>query len=299
MMRVAVTGASGFVGGRTARVLAALGHEVWSFGRRPDSALASVPPRYASWDLTHGPIDLRHVDAVVHCAAHVAQWGALEHFASVNERGTRHLLESLRSGVPVVHVSTASVYDGRALPPYAASKQRGERIIAESGHPAVVLRPHVIYGPGDTTLWPRVRSRVRRGALFVPGDGRSPISVTHVDNLVHAIVCALEVLRTAPAAASPPVLDVADADAPRVDDLLRTLFERYGVSARLRFVPEPVAHAIALGSELLWRLLGRADDPPLTRYVVRQLAQPSVLDIAPARELLGYAPRWTYRDGPL
>ncbi len=298
-MRVAVTGASGFVGGRTARALEVLGHEVWSFGRRPAAALNSGPPRYASWDLAHGAIDLRHVDAVVHCAAHVGQWGAAEQFAAVNERGTRHLLASLQAGVPIVHVSTASVYDGRDLPPYAASKQRGEAIVTDSGHPAVVLRPHVIYGPGDTTLWPRVRSRVRGGRLFVPGDGRSPISVTHIDNLVQAIVRALELLRGAPDARSPLVLDVADADAPRVDDLLRTLFERYEVPVQLRFVPEPIAHAVALGSEALWTLLRRNDDPPLTRYVVRQLARPSVLDIGPARERLGYTPQWTFRDGPL
>jgi nucleoside-diphosphate-sugar epimerase len=298
-MRVAVTGASGFVGGRTARALESLGHEVWSFGRRPASALPSPPPRYATWDITRAPIDLRHVHAVVHCAAHVAQWGAAEQFAAVNERGTMHLLASLRAGVPVVHVSTASVYDGHDLPPYAASKQRGEAIVTSGGHPAIVLRPHVIYGPGDTTLWPRVRARVRRGRLYVPGHGRSPISVTHIDNLVQAITLSLDALRSPSAPRAPLVLDVADADTPRVDELLRTLLERYGERVQLRFVPEAAAHALALGSEALWTLLRRSDDPPLTRYVVRQLARPSVLDIGPAREQLGYLPRWTYRDGPL
>lgn len=305
-MRIAVTGASGFVGGRTARRLEAAGHEVWSFGRRPPSALAVPITRYATWDLTHAPTDLSAVDAVVHCAAHVGQWGPAEVFDAVNVRGTAQLLASLRPGTPVVGVSTASVYAGGRLPPYAASKRRGEALLQRSGHPHIILRPHVVYGPGDTTLWPRVRASVRDGRLRVPGDGQGAISVTHVDNLVDAIVAALHTLERAPGGDGAgagthagAVLDVADAHVPTVGDLLRTVFDRKGVDVRLQFVPAPIAFAAACASELAWRLLQRTDDPPLTRYVVRQLARPSVLDIAPARAAIGYVPRWSVHDGPL
>lgn len=300
-MRIAVTGASGFVGGRTARRLGALGHDVRAFGRRSASALAEPLSHYVTWDLAHGGTDLSSVDAVVHCAAHVAQWGPAEAFDAVNVRGTAHLLASLRPGTPVVYVSTASIYDGARLPPYAASKQRGEALVRACGAPYVILRPHVVYGPGDTTLWPRVRAKVRNGRLDVPGDGRGAISVTHVDNLVDAIVAALHAATTARDAGmrAGEVLDIADAHAPSVHDLLHTIFDRHGLVVRLRFVPEALALAAATASELAWRLLRRTDDPPLTRYVVRQLARPRVLDIAPARRAIAYAPRWTVHDGPL
>jgi 2-alkyl-3-oxoalkanoate reductase len=304
-VRIAVTGASGFVGGRTARALVALGHDVWSYGRRAASALAAPLPRYAAWDIARGSADLTHVDAVVHCAAHVAQWGTREAFDDVNVRGTSHLLQSVSAGTPLVYVSTASVYEGDAyraehrMPPYAASKLRGEALVRASGHPVVVLRPHVVYGPGDTTLWPRVQSRVRGGRLFVPGSGQGAISVTHVDNLVHAIDRALQALTGASGALPHETFDIADAVVPTVDELLRTITARYGVSVELRYLPTPLANVAGAVCESLWSMLGLAGEPPLTRYVVRQLAQPSVLDIAPAGALLGYTPRWSYRDGPL
>ena len=303
-VRIAVTGASGFVGGRTARTLEAAGHEVWSFGRRDASALTAPLPHYSVWDLSRGAIDLRHVDAVVHCAAHVAQWGAPQTFAAVNERGTAHLLESVSAGTPIVYVSTASVYDGavgraaQSIPPYAASKRRGELLVQASGAPVVVLRPHVVYGPGDTTLWPRVRSRIRGGRLLVPGTGREAISVTHVDNLVHGIECALWAL-TSREPPSQAVFDIADAVVPSVDELLRTITARYGVRAQMHYLPAWLAHGGAWLCEATWTGLRLSGDPPLTRYVVRQLAQPSVLDIAPAQQWLRYAPTWTLHTGPL
>ena len=303
-LRVLVTGASGFVGGRVARTLHDAGASVLGVGRRPVSELVAPLPAYESWDLTDGPRTLPPVDAVVHCAAHVAQWGPAREFADVNERGTQHLLDSLDARTHVVYVSTASVYDGSAsggrLPPYAATKQRGERLVQASGRACVVLRPHVVYGPGDRTLWPRVRARVQRGVLRVPGTGRGAISVTHVDNLVQAIVRALAHLRSVPArTASLPALDIADAFTPTVAELLRTVFDRQGVPVTLRFVPESLAYSAAVLGEVAWRVLQRRDDPPLTRYVVRQLARPSVLDIGPAVRQLGYAPRWDCRTGPL
>lgn len=304
-MRIAVTGASGFVGGRTARALAAHGHEVWSYGRREAAALSSPLPRYASWDMARGPSDLAHVHAVVHCAAHVAAWGARDDFMAVNERGTAHLLASVSAGTPLVYVSTASVYEDTAhsaehtMPPYAASKLRGEALVRGSGAPVVVLRPHVVYGPGDTTLWPRVRARIRGGRLLVPGTGQGAISVTHVDNLVHAIERALQSLVAAAAPLPVEVFDIADAVVPTVNDLLRTITGRYGVPVQLRYLPTSLSHAAGALCESTWSLLRLAGEPPLTRYVVRQLAQPSRLDIAPAIAHLGYAPVWSYLDGPL
>jgi 2-alkyl-3-oxoalkanoate reductase len=304
-VRIAVTGASGFVGGRTARALQALGYEVWSYGRRDASALVAPLPRYTAWDLAHGGRDLSQVEAVVHCAAHVGQWGAREQFAAVNEQGTAHLMASLAPGAGVVYVSTASVYDGERassvhdMPPYAASKLRGEAIVCGGDAPAIVLRPHVVYGPGDTTLWPRVRSRIRGGRLLVPGSGKGAISVTHVDNLVHAIDRALQALRSPNTLPPERVFDVADAVVPSVDALLRTICARYRVPVRLHYLPASLATAAAHLSEAAWTVLRRSGEPPLTRYVVRQLATPSVLDIEPARRLLGYTPRWSYLDGPL
>lgn len=295
-MRVAVTGASGFIGGRIARALAASGHAVKAFGRREATQLEHYVPNYQRWDLTEGPYALGHVDAVVHCAAHVAQWGSTEQFAAVNVRGSGHVMDSVPSSTRIVYVSSGSVRHGteaRALPPYARTKLLGEQIVRQRSANTVVLRPHIVYGPGDTTLWPRVRSARRGTRLLVPGSGQNRVAVTHVDNLVHAVECALDT-------SSPGgVYDIADAIAPTVHELLTTMFARYDEPVSITYVPRPLAYAAAVSVEAAWTLLQRRSDPPLTRYVVQNLADAFPLDIEAAMRELHYAPRYTYLDGPL
>jgi len=292
-MRVAVTGASGFIGGRIARALEALGHEVQSFGRRPCSQLTNDVPNYVEWDITRGARVLADVEAVVHCAAHVRQWGRDALFHAVNVRGTQHVVHSALATARIVYVSSGSVYHTNHLPAYARTKLLGESIVLESGRPAIVLRPHIVYGPGDTTLWPRVLEARRGTRLRLPGDGDNRVSVTHVDNLVHAVGRALTNRHVT------GVFDIADGVVPTMRELLETMFARRGEAVRIQTVSRSVAWAAAAAFEACWTVLGRTSEPPLTRYLVQSLADPFLLDIEPARRQLGYAPTHTFRDGPL
>ena len=307
-MRVAVTGASGFVGGAVARWLAGQGHTVHSFGRRPAHALRTVLPDYRQWDVTTDDAVVPAVDAVVHCAAHVGQWGAARPYHDVNVEGTRRVLERLAAAERVVHLSSASVYasdvpkvqvreDARigepALTEYARTKALGEAIVRASGRAAVILRPHIVYGAGDTTLWPRLLAARRFGCLAVPGDGTNRVSVTHVFNLALAVECAL---RAPPHAAT---YNVSDGDDASVGELLGTMLRRHGLAPRLLFVPRPLAWGAATAGEWWARALRREREPTLTRYVVANLADECTLDISRARSALGYAPRHTFRDAPL
>lgn len=307
-MRVAVTGASGFVGGRVARALLAAGHEVRAYGRRPANRLPRPLPGYTVWDVAGGPIAAPAVDAVVHCAALVGDWGPEAAYRVVNVEGTRRVLAAFGAAARVVLVSTSSVYsDGVATvrvredaptgdcahSAYARTKAEAERVALAGGRRVVVLRPHIVYGPGDATLLPRVLAARRLGALPVPGDGRNRVSATHVDNLVHAAECALG----APAAHG--AFNVADPEEATVDELLGTLLERHGVPTRLVHLPRAAAWLAAAALERAWRAVGARRPPPLTRYAVGHLTREHTLDITRARTLLGYAPRWTYRDGPL
>jgi nucleoside-diphosphate-sugar epimerase len=305
---IAVTGASGFVGGCIARALAASGHQVTSYGRRPLSAVRPTLPDYHAWDIARGPIAAPHVDAVIHCAARVGDWGSGRAYHAVNVRGTRAVLESFASADRFIHVSTTSVYSDDvpvvnvdeeapvgdcAHSAYGRSKAEAERVLLTAGRPVIVLRPHVVYGPGDTTLLPRLLAAERFGRLPVPGTGRNHLSVTHVENLAIAVERALH----APVVRG--VFNVSDAEVPTVDALLTTVLARIGSRARLRFVPRRAAWRVATLCEWLWRTGRVKQPPPLTRYVVAQLADEHTVDITRAREQLGYVPRWSYRDGPL
>jgi len=245
-MRVAVTGASGFVGGSVARFLERHGHDVVALGRRPAERLRSPFATYVQWDVRAGPISVRDVDGIVHCAAHVGQWGPERDYRAINVEGTRTVLETFHRAPRFVHVSTASVYatdqprvnvpeDARVgeplLNPYARTKAEAERILIASGRDVIILRPHAVYGPGDSTLLPRVLAARRLGWLPLPGDGRNRISVTYVDNLALAVQLALE------SAVPSGVFNVTDGVDPTIDDMLRTMLRRYGVGDRLLHVP--------------------------------------------------------------
>ena len=306
-MRVAVTGASGFIGGHVARTLTAMGHEVLSYGRRDANELHDPPPNYASWDVTAGPIATVDVDAVIHSAAHVGDWGRYSTFYAANVDGTRVALESFPRAARFVHISSSSVYSDAVhklgvredapigdcrFSSYGRTKALAERIVLERRPDAIVLRPHIVYGPGDTTLLPRVLAARRFGRLPIPGNGRNRLSVTHIENLVLAIASALT-------SESIGVFNVADAENTTVDELLRTILARVGVPATIVHVPRAVAWQIASLLERVWPNREGRSGPPLTRYAVMHLSDDHTLDITRARTLLGYDPTWTFRNGPL
>ncbi len=273
-MRVAVTGAAGFVGGAVARALRADGHEVLAYTR-------------AEWDLADGPIR-GDAEAVVHCAALASDRAALTAARGANVLGTRWVAASF-PGARFVHLSTSSVYDQRVptvnaregdgpashhANAYARSKSEAEREVPPG---AVILRPHAVYGPGDTTLMPRLLAAVRRGGLPLPGGGRALHSLTRIDNLVDAVRLALT--------GAPGVYNVSDAAPVPLRSAVTELLERRGVDAAIRDIPYPLALALAPAL------------PGLTRYAVAQLGLERTLDIRAARDGLGYDPAPTSFTG--
>ncbi|GHH65958.1 NAD-dependent epimerase [Streptosporangium violaceochromogenes] len=295
-MRVAVTGASGFVGGAVCRAAVDAGWTVTAFGRRPSVEPAHVGGApYVSWDLLRGAPETPAVDAVIHCAGSVTDWGPAREIWSANVNGTRAAAATF-PGARFVHVSTASVYDpfrptvmateetapvARYVNAYGASKAAAERAVPAR---AVVLRPHAVYGRGDTTLLPRVLGAVRGRRLVAVGDGRQRVSLTSVDNLVRA--CLL-------AAAGPVergVFNVTDAEPVVLDDALRAILRERGLDAEPFYLPRALAEPVAAAAETAFRLLGRARPPRLTRYAAGHLAVERTLDITAARDRLGYRP---------
>ncbi|WP_433247833.1 NAD-dependent epimerase/dehydratase family protein [Streptosporangium sp. CA-135522] len=293
-----MSGASGFVGGAVCRAAVRRGWQVFAFGRRPsvDRAHVGGAP-YTSWDLLGARPDLPEVDAVIHCAGSVTDWGPPRDIWAANVDGTRNAAAAF-PGARFVHVSTASVYDPfrptvmatedmapvrRYANAYGAAKAAAEGAL----HRAVVLRPHAVYGRGDTTLLPRVLGAVRGGRLLAVGDGRQRISLTSVANLVQA--CLL-------AACGPVehgVFNVTDAEPVVLDDALRAILRERGIGAEPYYLPLKLADPLAGAAEAAFRLLGRSRPPRLTRYAVGHLAVERTLDITAARDLLGFQPAAT------
>lgn len=306
-----MTGASGFVGGAVCRAAVARGWTVSAFGRRPrvdDGHVGGAP--YTSWDLLgprpvplpgESPAFPAEVDVVIHCAGSVTDWGPPRDIWAANVDGTRNAATAF-PGARFVHVSTASVYDpfrptvmatedaapvGRYANAYGASKAAAERCLER----AVVLRPHAVYGRGDTTLLPRVLGAVRGGRLLAVGDGRQRISLTSVDNLVQACLLAAE------GPVDHGVFNVTDAEPVVLDDALRAILGERGIDAEPYYLPLKLVDPLAAVAETASRLLRRPRPPLLTRYAAGHLAVERTLDITAARTRLGYHPSGTSFEG--
>jgi nucleoside-diphosphate-sugar epimerase len=300
-VRIAVTGASGFIGSAVATALADADHEVVGFGRRADG-WSHPAGSYRVWDITSGPLrGDRDFEAVVHAAALADDWAPIAEALRVNRDGTRNVVRSFERA-RIVHLSTSSVYDAftptveasestpparRFLSSYSASKTVAELELSVAD--AAILRPHAVYGPGDTTLLPRLLAAVRRGRLLLPEGAEVRHSLTHIDNLVLAVRRALD-------PASPAgTYNIADDTPVLLSVVLREFLERRGVPARLVSVPYRRAFALAGALERAARLTGRR--PRLTRYAVSQLGLERTLDLSAAREQLDYRPTPTNLAG--
>jgi 2-alkyl-3-oxoalkanoate reductase len=307
-MRVLVTGARGMLGGAVARALAARGDTVSVLQRGP----SGLPFREVRADLGD-PTDAAAVttavggcDAVVHLAAKVDVVGPWREYLRANVGGTRRLLAAARAaGVGrFVHVSSPSVAHagdalvgvgaGAADPDgarghYARSKALAEREVLAVGAPAVVVvRPHLVWGPGDTQLVGRIVARARAGRLAVVGTGAALIDTTYVDDAVDALVAALD---RAPDLHR-RVLVVSGGEPRPVAELLASICAAAGAPAPRIAVPVGLARAAGAVIETLWR-----HDPPMTRFLAEQLSTAHWFDQRETRAALGWTPRVGLDEG--
>jgi 2-alkyl-3-oxoalkanoate reductase len=305
-MRVLVTGASGMLGRTTAEALVARGDEVTVLQRRP----AEIGCAEVLGDIAD-PSAVRRAakgqDAVVHLAAKVDVTGPWREYADANITGTRNVLAACRMHDVgrLVHVSSPSVaHAGRALMGVAAepadpANARGhysrskavaevEALKADSAALAVlVVRPHLVWGPGDTQLVGRIVARARAGRLPLIGSGAALIDTTYVDNAGAALVAAVDAC--GPAHGEPLV--VSNGEPRPVAEILGRLCRAAGVAGPTRRVPFPAAWLAGAAVEAAWAVSGARTTPPLTRFLAEQLATAHWFDQRRTREVLRWKPR--------
>jgi nucleoside-diphosphate-sugar epimerase len=314
-MQILVTGGTGFVGQHLVRALLERGHQVWMLGRdfSRSSANRAAGARPVQADLRDRSAIVAAcagMDAVYHVGALSAPWGAAADFQAINVGGTENVVagcERQQVGRLVVVSSPSVLFNGRdqalltdAAPyptrfisTYSATKKLAEdRVNAamRRGLPAVILRPKAIFGPGDTTLLPRLIAAARQGRLPQIGGGRNLVDLTYVENVVAALLLAL----TAPAALSNTYTITNDEHAP-LWDVIRTVLQRLAIPSNLRAVPLSLALLAARLMELRAQITRR--EPLLTRYSVAILARTQTYDISAARRDLGYAPPVSLAQG--
>jgi len=287
-MKILVTGGGGFVGGYIVERLLARGYAVRSIGRSPQPELVAKGVEVVCGDLTDATAvsaACEGVDAVFHVAARAGVWGSWESFYGPNVIGTRNVLSACRKWQVkrLVYTSTPSVvfngdsirggdeslpYGKNWLCHYAETKALAEQeaLAANSEKLQVVaLRPHLIFGPGDPHLLPRVVESVKAGRLRIVGDGSAKVDVSYVGNVADAHLDAFDALERGKGAGQ--AYFISQGEPVDLWSWLNSILEGLGQPPLTQKIPRPLAYGIGALCEGVWKVLRRRTDPPITRFV--------------------------------
>ena len=315
-MKILVTGASGFIGGRFARFALEQGLTVRVNGRRPEAVqhLIKRGAEFVQGDLNDADLVhklCRDVEMVVHCAGAVGTWGTYQHFHQANVGVTQNVIEAClgQKVRRLVHLSSPSVYfDGKShiglreeqvpkrfVDHYGATKYLAELKVMEAqefGLEVIALRPRFVTGAGDTSIFPRLIEMQRKGRLMIIGDGLNKVDFTSVQNLNDALFSSL--LAAGPALGK--VYNISNGAPLPLWDVVNFVLRQFELPPVSKHMPYPLAYAAATLNETVCRLLPGRPEPALFRLGVAVMARDFSLDISRARQYLDYEPQvpiWT------
>lgn len=323
-MHTLVTGGGGFLGRYICEQLAARGDRVRSFGRGAYPQLEDLGVEVQRGDLA----DRRAVTAAcdgVDCVFHVAaragiamDWGAYE---TANVRGTQNVLDACRmTGVSrLVYASSPSVtfagrdqrgtdergpYDFAWMAAqqahYSRSKALAEQaVLAANDHElrTCALRPHLIWGPRDAHLIPRLIDRARRGRLRRVGDGSNLVDICYVENAAAAHLLAADALAIPQSPAAGRAFYISQGEPVNCWQWIDELLALAGLPRVERSISYPAARRVGAACEMIYRALRLRGEPPMTRFLAAQLARSHWYDISAARRDLGYTPHVSTAEG--
>ncbi|HUN82674.1 MAG TPA: NAD-dependent epimerase/dehydratase family protein, partial [Phycisphaerae bacterium] len=253
-------------------------------------------------------------DTAFHVAALAGVWGPRDEYFRVNVSGTRNVIDACRAagikqfiytsspsvvfnGSDMEGVNESAPYATRFLAPYPESKAIAEQLVRQANGPGlatVALRPHLIWGPGDTHLVPRIISRAEH--LRRIGGLNKLVDSTYIDNAADAHVLAADKL-AAGAPLGGRVYFISNGEPRGVWSLVNAILAAGHLPPVTRSVPKPLAFAAARCSESAHRWLNLRGEPRLTRFVAKELTTAHWFDISAARRDLGYDPKVTLDDG--
>ncbi len=319
-MKALVTGGGGFLGTRIVEMLRARGDEVVAFGRHRYPHHEQAGTRTIQGDLRDPrAVDraCKGMDVVFHAGALAGIWGPRKVFRDINVRGTQHVIKGCQKyGVPrLVYTSSPSVvfgdeelcgvdesqpYPRRYLAHYPATKAEAERTVLAANGVAlatVALRPHLIWGPKDPHLLPRVMARARAARLVQIGNGENLVDITYIDNAAEAHLLAADALRSDSAKCAGRVYFISQGEPVELWSWLAEILAAVGAPPVRRSLSYHAAYRIGALLEAAYSVVRAKVEPPMTRFLATQLAKSHYFNITAARTDLGYDPVVSTTDG--
>lgn len=318
---VLVTGASGFVGGALAHRLLDEGRRVRVICRSPVPDLQARGAEWIRTDLADtGAVRAacQSMGTVFHAGAKVGIWGRYPDFRSVNVEGTQAIVNGCRdfevprlvftsspsvvfNGLDLVDADESLPYGEQIPSHYAATKAIAEAAVLAADDPSglrtTALRPHLVWGPGDTNLIPRVVARSRKGRLRIVGSGENRVDLTHIENVVDAHLLAEKALCEHPPSAGGRAYFITNGEPVRLWPWIDELLGRLGLGPVEKKMSMVTARRLGSVCEGLWSVLRLPGEPPMTRFVASELAKDHWFSIDRARAELGYRPRISMAEG--
>ena len=314
-MRVFITGASGFVGGAVTRRLVSASHTVLAMARSDAStttvrALGATPVPCDLLSVTAS--DLSGCSLVIHCAALVRDWGSDADFHAANVTGTATLLRAAQAAgvIRFIHIGTeAACFAGQDMSdmdestplalaspfPYARTKAQAERLVVAANSPptltTLVLRPRMIWGPGDTVVLPSLLRFIAQGKFRWIDGGQVRTSTCHIDNLVRAVELAMD------RGVGGEAYFIVDEGALTFREFASRLVATQGVEVDVGEVPSWVVKGMARVVEPVWGWLWPLSPPPVSRFVANLGSVSCTLRTDKAKRELGWQPVITREEG--
>jgi nucleoside-diphosphate-sugar epimerase len=317
--RVLVTGGGGFLGTALARRLRERGLDVRSLSRRRYQTLDELGVEQVAGDVGDAEVVDRATEGcglVFHTAAKASIWGAEPEYERINVGGTRNVIAACRKFAVRRLIFTSSpsvVFNGKDMQgadesvpytvryeaAYPKTKARAEQLIIEANGAELAttsLRPHLIWGPGDNNLLPRIIARAESGRLKRIGHANPLIDPIYIDNAVDAHLLAADRLEPGAVIAG-KIYFVTQGETIPLWDMINAMLKAAGKPGVTKSIATPVAFTAAGLLEAVYWLTAREDEPPMTRFLARQLTTSHWFKNDAARRDLGYEPRVSFAEG--
>jgi nucleoside-diphosphate-sugar epimerase len=318
-MQILVTGGGGFLGQAIVRRLIARGDRVRILQRSDAPELVSLGVECLRGDISDFSVVKRaaaNCQILFHVAAKAGVWGPFDDYYRANVVGTENVINACHSqGVrKLVYTSSPSVvfngqnetgidesvpYPARYLAHYPQTKAMAERLVVAAnrdGFATVSLRPHLIWGPGDNHLVPRLIQRARAGQLRRVGDGTNIVDATYIDNAADAHLQAADRLESGSAVAGKCYF-ISNGEPLPLWDLINRMLACADLPPITRGISATTAYLIGLMLERCYALTGRSEEPRMTRFVARQLSTSHWFCLDAARRDFGYEPKIGFEEG--
>lgn len=319
-----VTGGGGFLGQYIVEQLVARGDTVRSISRTRYRALEDLGVQHVQGDIRD--IDAVFtacdgVDVVFHTAAVAGIWGPWERYYTINTVGSRNVLEACKhygvsrliyssspsvtfDGTAQVNVDESAPYPTKWLCHYPHSKAIAEQEILEANSESLrtcALRPHLIWGPRDQHLIPRLLDRARKGKLRIVGDGSNLVDMVYVENAAEAHLQAADALADPQSESAAKVggkaYFISQGEPVNCWDWINEILRVAEVRPVTKKIPFSIAWYVGHAMEKFFQMTGKTDEPRMTRFLAAQLSTSHYFDISAAREDFGYKPTISTDEG--